>query len=74
MPADVDARSHGPLSAGHFRVVVYEASSRVTFHDFSARALAERYANDAASETEDGIVLAYVVDSSFRIVHTGKHY
>ncbi len=68
------ARAAGPLAAGSFRVVTYEPDARVTWRDFTDRALALTYADDAASETETGIVLSYVLDDHLRIVHEGKHY
>lgn len=68
------ARRVGPLSHGSFRVMVHEADSRVSSKDFTELESARRYADDAASETENGPVHAYVVDSLFRVVASGEHY
>ena len=68
------ARRRGPLEAGGYRVVVYEATGGISSKDFGNRVDAERYANDAASETEHGIVQAYVLDGNFEVVYTGAHY
>lgn len=73
-PHAARARAAGPLSAGSLRVLVYEASGRVSARDFDNADDARRYADDAASETEDGVVLSFVFDASFRQLWTGKHY
>lgn len=73
-PHAARARAAGPLSAGSLRVVVYEASGRVSTRDFDSPDDARRYADDAASEAEDGVVLSFVFDASFRQIWTGKHY
>ncbi len=68
------AKRAGPLARGSYRSVVYEADARVTLRDHASLELAILYANDAASETEAGSVLSWVLDDGFRVVHTGKHY
>lgn len=68
------ARAKGPLAAGSFRSVVFEADGRLSFHDHTDLASARVHADDAASERWDGVVIAYVLDDRFEIVHTGKHY
>ena len=68
------ARARGPLAAGSFRSVIFEADGRLSFHDHADLATARAHADDAASERWDGTVDAYVVDDRFEIVHTGEHY
>jgi hypothetical protein len=67
------ANAHGPLPAGHFRVVVIESSGTMSFRDFAALNAAQRYANDAASESDEPAPVAVVVDGS-HIIARGKHY
>ena len=64
----------GPIERGTYRVVVYEPDSRVTLKNFDELERATAYANDAASETENGVVRAYVLDHTLRVVRTGEHY
>lgn len=64
----------GPVLAGRFRVVIYEADGRVTICDHDDLAAARAHADDAASETEDGVVIAVVFDDRFEPVHRGTHY
>ena len=73
-PAAHHARQAGPIAAGAFRAVVIEANARVTRKDFGDLESARQYADDAASEAEDGIVLAYVLDEVLRVIHRGRHY
>ncbi len=73
-PAANHARQAGPIASGAFRAVVVEANGRVTHKDFGDQASARQYADDAASESEDVIVLAYVVDAGLSVVHRGRHY
>ncbi len=54
--------------------MVIEADARVTCRDFADLAEARRYADDAASERESGIALAWVLDGRWRVVHEGAHY
>lgn len=68
------ARRAGPLAEGSYRVLVYEPDSRITTRDFASLEEAARYADDAASETEGGVVLSYVLDAELRVVRAGKHY
>ena len=72
-PKGALARSHGPLERG-YRVLVYEADSRISFRDEAELDAAKRYADDAASESESGVVVAYVFNSEFRLLHVGRHY
>lgn len=67
------ARRQGPLAAGAFRSVVCEADGRFTFRDHVDLEGARTYADDAATESEDGIVLAFVFDHEFELVHEGRH-
>jgi hypothetical protein len=46
----------------------------MTSHEFDDLEKAKQYADDCASETEDGPVYAYVFDSDFQQVHYGQHY
>jgi hypothetical protein len=71
-PAALRARAAGPIAPGCYRTVVIEADARTTTRDFADLAAARSYA-DAASKTEHGVVLAYVVDEHFRVVHTATH-
>ena len=73
-PHAARARAAGELATGAHRVLTYEPDSRVASKDFASRAEAQAYADDAASETENGIVSAYVFDDCFRMVSVGKHY
>ena len=68
------ARAAGPIAAGWFRVVVFEAGGRVSVRDFEEVEAARRYADDAASEVEDGVVTAVVLDDELRVVRWGEHY
>jgi len=68
------ARSVGPLAPGRVRVVVYEADQRIQCRDFDDLAAAQRYADDAASETEHGIVQSVIFDAEFRMIAEGRHY
>ncbi len=68
------AKSKGPLEKGRFRIIVFEGTGKITFKDLAGEKDARQYADDAASETEDGPVSAYVFNDSFQIVYTGKHY
>lgn len=73
-PLTALARAAGPLAAGWFRVLVHEPGARTSTRDFAERDLAQRYADDAASETEHGPVWAHVFDDQLRVVSTGRHY
>jgi hypothetical protein len=68
------ARASGPVDPGHYRVVVVEASNRLSIRDFDDRHAAEQYANDAASEADDTPSLAYIFDEGLQFVVSGKHY
>ena len=68
------ARAAGPLAAGFYRVVVSEPDGRLSVHDAPDLDAARAHADDAASETEHGVVLSWVFDHTFRIAHVGKHY
>jgi hypothetical protein len=68
------ARRRGPLARGTFRVLVYEPDARITSRDFDALAEARTYADDAASEIENGPVLSLVFDDTPKVVHRGRHY
>jgi hypothetical protein len=67
------ANAHGPLAAGHVRVVVIESSGAMRFHDFDALEAARSYADEVGSESDEPTPVAVVVDGS-RIVARGKHY
>lgn len=69
-----DARRLGPVVAGGFRTLVYEADGRTTSCDHRDLATAKTHADDAASEGWGGFVSAYVLDDAFRVVHVGRHY
>jgi hypothetical protein len=69
--AEQDGRS---IKRGDYRVVVHEADSRISSRDFADRESAEAYADDAASEAEDGVVLAQVFDDELQLVYAGRHY
>jgi len=68
------ARAAGPLSPGRFRVLVFEADATTRCTDFDSLAEARSYADDAASETADGIVLSFVFDDRLSEVAEGQHY
>jgi len=68
------ARARGPIAPEGYRVVVVEPGGSLSTADFQDRATAERYANDAASETEVLTPLAYVLGDGFRLVARGRHY
>jgi len=74
LPSVALARSFGAIAPGSFRAIVSEGDARVTHRDFDDLATAITYANDAASETEEGPILAWVVDAELRVVHRGVHY
>lgn len=59
---------------GLFRVLVLEADGRNTTRDFADLEAARAYADDAASETEDGPARAYVYDEGLNRLYTGRHY
>ena len=63
-----------PLAAGFYRVVVNEASARLTLRDFPSLSEAKAYADDVASEADDHRPLAYVYDSNLARVYTGRPY
>jgi hypothetical protein len=67
------ANAHGPLAAGHFRVVFIESSGAMRFRDFAALEAARSYANDVASEADEPAPVAVVVDGS-RVIARGRHY
>lgn len=73
-PHAAHARRAGELRAGRHRVVVLEADGRVNCSDHDDFAGARQHADDAASETEDGPVIAWVVDEHFELRHVGRHY
>ena len=70
------ARAHGPVAPGSFRVVALEADGKVTMRDFSNLEGAQRYAEDAASESDGpgGTPYAYVFDDRLVFVSRGSHY
>jgi hypothetical protein len=70
------ARGHGPLAPGSFRVVVLEADRKLTISDFSNLERAQRYAEDAASESDGpgGTPYAYVFDDKLVFLSRGSHY
>ena len=67
-------RIAGPIAEGTFRALVYEPDGRATCRDFPDLETARRYADDAASEVEHGVVRSYVLRDDFLCVHVGKHY
>jgi hypothetical protein len=73
-PHVAHARAAGPLAKGSYRAMVFEADGRLTHHDFANESQAKAYAIDAASESENGPVSAYVVNSAFFITFRGRHY
>lgn len=70
------ARAHGPVAPGSFRVVVLEANSELTIRDFEDFDRAQRYAEDAASESDGpgGTPYAYVFDDKLVFLNRGAHY
>jgi hypothetical protein len=66
-----EARKVGPIAAGQFRAVVLEANARLSHRDFSTRAEAVQYANDAVSESDDNPPIAGVFDPQLQLVHQG---
>jgi hypothetical protein len=70
------ARAHSPVAPGSFRVVVLEADSKLTISDFANLERAQRYAEDAASESDGpgGTPYAYVFDDKFVFLNRGSHY
>jgi hypothetical protein len=70
------ARDHGPVAPGSFRVVVMEADHGLTIRDFASRERAQRYAQDAASESDGpgGTPYAYVFDDKLVFLGRGSHY
>ena len=58
----------------YYRVFVREADGRDSVKTFSSLEEARRYADDAASEVENGPVYARVVDPMERLVYEGRHY
>lgn len=70
-PMAARARRAGRMAPGGFRVVVFEADASVTCRDFRRLEEARAYADDAASETEQGVVIAAVFDEAGRRLHQG---
>jgi len=70
------ARAHGPVAPGSFRVVVLEADSELSIRDFANLEHAQRYAEDAASESDGpgGTPYAYVFDDKLMFLGRGSHY
>ena len=68
------ARARGPIARDCYRVVVVESGGELSVRDFDDRALAEQYANDAASESDDPTPLAYVFGDGLQLVARGRHY
>jgi hypothetical protein len=68
------ARTFGPMSVNDYRVLVYEPDARVTSKDFPDLDQARQYADDAASESENGIVQALVLNGDLCTLHVGRHY
>jgi hypothetical protein len=66
------ARGFGSITAGHYRVVVFDEEQRLSFADFESREIAEGYADDYASEGM--MILADVFDDQFQHVGRGQHY
>lgn len=66
------ARGFGSITAGNYRVVVFDEGRRFSFADFESREIAEGYADDCASEGM--MILADVFDDQFRHVGRGQHY
>jgi hypothetical protein len=62
------------LSKGNFRVIVFESDGKKSINDFSDLISAKVYADDAASETENGPVYSTVFDDNFNIIYYGEHY
>lgn len=61
--------------AGLYRVVVLEPGlSRRTIHDFASLDRARRYADDCASETEEGPVYSAIYNDQGSEVYRGRHY
>lgn len=73
-PGVAFARQFGTIAADRFRCVVLEADGRISHADYQNFEAALRHADDAASETEAGIVLSYVIDAALKVVHRGQRY
>ena len=68
------ARGHGPLARGAFRVVVLESDARFSVRDFTSLEDARAYADDAASESADAWPIAKVFDERLVVVHQGSSF
>ena len=70
------ARAHGPIASGSFRVVILEADRELTINDFANFEGAQRYAEDAASESDSpgGTPYAYVFNDKLVFLGRGSHY
>jgi hypothetical protein len=67
-------RARGPVPRGSYRVAVLESSGDLSVRDLAGRQAAQRYANDAASESDHPSPLAYVFDDKLQLVARGRHY
>ena len=67
-------RARGPVPRGCYRVAVLESGGELSIKDFADRETAQRYANDAASESDNPSLLAYVFDDKLQFVARGRHY
>ena len=68
------ARQYGSVVPAHYRVIVLEANGKIGCHDFFDLETARSYADDCASEIENGPVLSYVLQEDFAIIYQGSHY
>jgi hypothetical protein len=68
------ASDAGPIASGTFRVVVDGDGRATTHYDFASRDDARTFADDAASETQEGPTWAVVLDDALVCIHHGKHY
>jgi len=70
------ARAHRLVAPGSFRVVALERDGKLTIRDFSNLEGAQRYAEDAASESDGpgGTPYAYVFDDKLVFLSRGSHY
>lgn len=67
-------QARGPVPRGGCRVAVLESSGDLSVKDFADRETAQRFANDAASESDHPSPLAYVFDDTLKFVARGRHY
>ena len=73
-PLEDLARSRGPISPGHYRVLVIEHDDAVTHHDFDSLDRARTYATDVASEIDELAKSCGIYDDALNFLEHGRHY